>query len=157
MLACYMLAFALGLDYTLFLTSAPTFLSRLDPAINNNGSAPELAGTAATDFGKLLYILVLSLWSLGQFFGCLLALVLPSCIGFRNAFLVFAWLSVLGDLQVCGGGACRQAPCKGEEGEERRCACICLCAVLRCVVCLYNRVLLRQAKLPFSCPALLCG
>lgn len=108
----YFLAIALGSDYTINLSSAPSYFSRIslfnatalstshDGLSNVSGLECNVLDfySNTTASGDANYSYSLTLWSLGQFLGCIASIFMPPKLGNRVSFLVFVALSAVGNL-----------------------------------------------------------
>jgi len=100
----YFLAIVLGSDYTIYLSSAPYFFARIAAHKLNetsvNCSLASFYGENSTyvSQGTDDYNLTLTIWSLGQFIGCLASIFMPPKLNNRNCYLLFVALSAIGNI-----------------------------------------------------------
>jgi len=100
----YFLAIVLGSDYTIYLSSAPYFFARIAAHKLNgtsvNCSLASFYGENSTYVaqGTDDYNLTLTIWSLGQFIGCLASIFMPPKLNNRNCYLLFVALSAIGNI-----------------------------------------------------------
>eukprot|EP00750_Incisomonas_marina_P025771 INCI5665.2.p1 GENE.INCI5665.2~~INCI5665.2.p1 ORF type:complete len:633 (-),score=63.24 INCI5665.2:201-2099(-) len=110
----YFLAIALGSDYTINLSSAPSYFSRISVFNATAGDTAHglsnISGlecnvldfySNTTASGDANYSYSLTLWSLGQFLGCIASIFMPPKLGNRVSFLLFVALSAVGNLMYC--------------------------------------------------------
>jgi hypothetical protein len=94
---------ALGIDYVLWVSTAPAYFSDV---LNHSGQY----GSTSNDTADLLedavagFSTASSLWAAGQMLGCLTSAPLPRMLGYRWAFTLLVFLAFMGSIMYSVGG-----------------------------------------------------